>query len=314
MYYNLSMQFLIITSCTRRKRVGFIPALSAGQLIPGTHREVARQWVALAKATEGKMPADQLYVGRAIKEVKVVAKILDAQLSFASTGFGLIDAKIELPNYDLTVADPTDAIRTKVVDQSFSSQKWWASVNRLGETKSLALQLEESPHLIILMALPKAYLALINHELAEIPKENSHRLRVFTSPDNLKSLPECIRDAYIPYDERFDGVGSPVPGTRSDYPQRVMRHFAEFVINKNSPDLDSEKKDVLKLLSSMNFRKKVERQQVSDDEIRNIVRQHLDNGYVSAAKMLRVFRDDLLIACEQKRFARIFRELNSSLK
>lgn len=308
------MQFLIITSCTRRKRIGLTPALTARQLTSGSHRDVASQWVALAKITEGKMTADQLYVGRAINEVKATAEILGAKISFASTGFGLIDATTEVPNYDLTVADPTDAIRTKVVDEPFSSQTWWACVNHSRKTKSLAVQLEESPNLIILMALPKAYLFLIHHELAEIAKENSHRLRVFTSPDNAGSLPEFIRDAYIPYDERFDGTGSPVPGTRSDYPQRVMRHFAEFIINKNSPDLDSEKKRVLKLLSGMNFREKVDRVQVSDDEVRNIVRQQLNKGQISAAKMLRVFRDDLLIACEQKRFSKIFRELNSSVK
>ena len=245
------MQFLIITSCTRKKRVGFTSTLTASQLNSGSHHDVARQWIELSEIFDEKMVADHLYVGRAINEVKVASKILNAKVSFASTGFGLIDAKTKLPNYDLTVADPADPIRTKIVDEPFSPQKWWSCINQSRNTKSLATQLEESPHLIILLALPKAYLHLIHHELAEISKRDVRRLRVFTSPDNVNILPESIREAYIPYDERFDGLESPIPGTRSDYPQRVLRHFVESIIRIDSLDLDAEKERLFELLSGI---------------------------------------------------------------
>ena len=308
------MQFLIITSCTRRKRTGFASKLTAAQLIPGSHRSVADQWIKLAKETKEKVPADNLYVGRAINEVKKAAKILNAKMAFASTGFGLIDATSELPNYDLTVADPNDPIRTKVINECFSSQTWWSFVNQRCKNKSLTTRLKESPDLIILLTLSKAYLDLMKHELEEISTENSHRVRIFTSPDNLNVLPESIRNSYIPYDERFDGLGSPIPGTRSDYPQRILRHFAESIIKKERPDIKSEKELVLRTLSGMKFRLKVDRAQVSDDQIRNIIRHHLDKSKISGAKMLRVLRDDLLISCEQKRFANIFRELILTVK
>ena len=309
MYYNLQMQFLIITSCTRRKRAGFSSVLTASQLTSGSHTAVANQWIALAQATEKKLAAEHLYLGRAINEVKAAADSLEAKVSFASTGFGLIEAKTELPNYDLTVADPADPIRSKIINETFSSQMWWSCVNQSRKTKRLVEQLKESTDLIILLALSKSYLHLLQHELAEIGKEEACRLRVFTSPDNENILPESIREAYIPYDERFDGLGSPIPGTRSDYPQRVLRHFSEFIIRSDSPDLDAEKGRVLELLGGMKLRLKVDRVQVSDDEIRNIIRQQLGVAKISAAKMLRVFRDDLLIACEQKRFSNIFREM-----
>lgn len=308
------MQFLIITSCTRRKRGGLTSALTASQLTSGRHSDVARQWIELARITEVKVAADHLYVGRAINEVKSAAKILHAKVSFASTGFGLIDAETELPNYDLTVSDPTDPIRTKIINEPFSSQLWWSCVNQSRKTKRLVDQLEEFPGLIILIALPKAYLHLIQHELKEIDKGEAHRLRVFTSPDNANILPESIREAYIPYDERFDGSGSPIPGTRSDYPQRVLRHFSEFIIKRGSPDLDAEKVRVLELLDGMKLRQKVARVQMSDDEIRNIIRWKLGEAKISAAQMLRVFRDDLLISCEQKRFSNIFREFKLPVK
>lgn len=303
------MQFSIITSCTRRKRTGLTSPLNANQLTSGRHIDLVNQWIALANNTNVKVAADHLYVGRAINEVKASAKFLNANISFASTGFGLIDAKTELPNYDLTVADPTDPIRSKVINESFSSQTWWSCVNQLRKTKSLDAQLKESSDLIILLALPKAYLHLMYQELAEIDMNEAHRLRVFTSPENEKILPKAIRIAYIPYDERFDGYGSPNPGTRSDYPQRVLRHFSEFIIKMDSPDLDEEKERVLEILDGMKFRKKIDRVQVSDDEIKKVIRLHLAKEKISAMKMLRILRDELLISCEQKRFSKIFREL-----
>ncbi len=307
------MQFLIITSCTRRKRTGLPSTLTANQLLPGSHSSVSDQWIKLAQEKKEKVSADLLYIGRAINEVKIAAKCLSAKVAFASTGFGLIDAKTELPNYDLTVADPTDPIRTKVVDEAFSSQLWWKCVNQSRKNKRLVDQLKDSPDLIILLSLSKAYLHLIKQELEEITTEYANRLRVFTSPDNHKILPESIRSSYIPYDERFDGLGSPIPGTRSDYPQRILRHFAEFIIKKDTPDIESEKELVLRTMSGMKLRLKVDRTKVSDEEIKNMIRTHLEKSKISSAKMLRVLRDDLLISCEQKRFANIFRELTMQL-
>jgi hypothetical protein len=283
-------------------------------LLPGTHNSVADQWFKLAQETSDKLPADNLYIGRATNEVKKTAKILNAEIAFASSGFGLIDARTELPNYDLTVADRNDPIRTKVINEEFSSQTWWNCVNQRSKNKSLATRLKESPDLIILLTLPKAYLELIKHELDEIGSEYSDRLRIFTSPDNFNVLPESVRHSYIPYDERFDGLDSPIPGTRSDYPQRILRHFAESIIKKDHPDIELEKELVIRALHGMKLRVKVDRTQVSDEEIRNIIRHRLDESKISGAKMLRVLRDELLISCEQKRFANIFRELSLTVK
>lgn len=305
------MQFIIITSCTRRKKSNLPAPLTADRLTPGTHNTVANEWLKNAKKSQVKISTEELYVGRAILEAKKAVDILKAQLIFASTGFGLIDSKTTVPNYDLTVVDTQDSIRRIIVDEPFSSQKWWSCINRIRGTKKLSTQLEESPKLIIFLALPKAYLELIKQEFDGISKESSGRLRIFTSPDNANALPESIKSSYIPYDERFDGIGSPVPGTRSDYPQRIMRHFIESIFDPNKPSLTLEKERVLHVLRGMNFREKIERLRLNDGEIRNTIIQNWENGKLSSARMLRILRDDLAISCEQKRFSKIYRELKN---
>ena len=63
------------------------------------------------------------------------------------------------------------------------------------------------------------------------------------------------------------------------------------------------------MLGSMQARPRIERIKLSDQEISVIIEKNWEKALGSGSRMLRLFRDDLHIACEQKRFANIFNEV-----
>ncbi len=86
-----------------------------------------------------------------------------------------------------------------------------------------------------------------------------------------------------------------------------MNHFVHHVLKMHLPDLEGEKQQVLNLLSRHSVRQHPDRQRKTDTELIEIIHKHWDQAQGKAQKMLRVLRDDLLISCEQKRFAGLFR-------
>lgn len=302
------MDYFVLTSCTQRKRSGLSEPLTVNLLLPGSYAETARSWANLAHHEASKVPANYLYVGRPIKEASTAAAFLNAPLHFISTGFGLIHETTLLPNYDLTVARGHNNLESTITDTPFSPKKWWHAINRVrGSASPLQQLISDHPNAVFLIALSRTYLLMIQEELGAISPSDVPRIRLFTSTDGTRTIPEDILPAWVPYDERFDGHTSPNPGTRSDFPQRVMNHFVHHVLDRRSPNLDTEKQHVLNLLSQYSVRQHPERLRKTDIELIEIIHKHWDQAQGQASKMLRVLRDDLLISCEQKRFAGLFR-------
>lgn len=302
------MDYAVLTSCTQRKRTGLGEPLSADRLLPGTYAETARSWVGLSKRETIKVPANHLYIGRPVKEAKAAASKLSAELHFVSTGFGLVHETTTLPNYDLTVIRGSSSLESTVTDPVFSVTKWWRAINQArGVAFPIRQLLSEYPSAVFLIALSRTYLLMIQDELGTLDHCDIQRLRIFTSADGARVIPPQVIHAWIPYDERFDGHGSPNPGTRSDFPQRVMNHFVHHFFNPEALDLETEKTQVLNLLSQHSIRQHPERVRKSDEELMEIIHQYWNHAQGQASRMLRVLRDDLLISCEQKRFAGLFR-------
>lgn len=303
------MAFIIISSCTQRKRVGLGEPLRATDVGQGYYEDFARKWLRLAQ-TRQTLPAGELYVGRSISEARKTSQRLDADLRFASTGFGLVGEQQLLPHYDLTVARGSQGLQDVISDRPFSVTRWWKAINEAKECAAPISQLlahDTACH--IFLALSKTYLTLIQDDLMQISECNGSRLRIFTSGDGTKVVPDHLRSSVLPYDDRFDGINSPNPGTRSDFPQRAMQHFVSLIFRPNDPDLAREKSTVVDLMNQLTVRVIPPRIRKSDDELLALMDLHWDRAKGKASLMLRVLRDDLLIACEQKRFAGLFRHL-----
>jgi hypothetical protein len=180
---------------------------------------------------------------------------------------------------------------------------WWSAVNvaqRRGPCP-LSDQLRSEAYDVVLIALPARYIDLIADDLAAIPEASRSTLRVFTSPAGQLQVPVELQSQVLPYDERLDGVGSPRRGTRVDFPQRAMRHYVDD-LRATEASADHGRVTVERALSGLVRPQVPERHRVSDDQVRDLLRQNWIDYGGKSSKLLRLLRDIKGVACEQSRF------------
>jgi hypothetical protein len=150
---------------------------------------------------------------------------------------------------------------------------------------------------------------LVAEDLITAPSSRLSKVRIL-GPRSPDALPRSLRECLMPYDDRFDGPDGTVRGTRSDFPQRVTQHFVEQILSKSR--LQSRSKHAEKVrnyLETMRLPISLARQKITDEEVVEIIKKHWDDVSGSSSRMLRLFRDDLMIACEQKRFSILFNQV-----
>lgn len=289
---------LIISNCSKRKRVPADPALHARDLESGTSNAVAEAWVARLKAATPSMSASALYAGRAFFEARRTALDLGASLAVVSAGLGLVDGETSVPSYSLTTArrDPDDILRKT----TRGAADWWTALTALSPFHCDALETETGP---ILAALSSSYLALLANDWGQWPVERQARLRLFTKEEPA-AFPEGLRQAWMPYDDRLDAAADGLAGTQSDFAQRALRHFAVVLRKKGS--LDEDRAAVHDALDGFCARQIPVRKRASDADVQTAIRAQWDAAQGRSGVMLRHLRDDRGIACEQGRFRTLF--------
>lgn len=307
------MSAIVLTACTNRKRRPVDRRLTAGNLPVGSMSEVAADWCSRIKSADGRIAANQLYCGRTFVEAGLAAERCGAPLFVVSAGVGAIEADAEIPSYSLTVSNGgTDNVLSRMKERSASARDWWQFVSRDSPfTLSLEAVCRRRLSGPILAALPAPYLLMIEADLVCLPENVRARLRIFARGAET-FVDERLRPCVMPYDGRLDGVASPLRGTQGDFAQRAARHFAEVVLS--SGDGGSAEKDriaVEKALAPLTAPTAIVRRRVTNEEVRGFMRNQWEQAGGHAARMLRVLRDDLRVACEQKRFQGLFREVKA---
>jgi hypothetical protein len=296
---------LVITACTNRKRVAAPKALSASGLETGTLAQVSRAWIARLRAASPAVPARELYCGRSFSEALNAAEAVDADLAIVSAGLGLLTADTEVPSYGLTVSPRTKDSVLDRVSFPASPRDWWS---RIARQSPFSENLEE--HItassgVVVVALPETYLDMIADDLADLADGARRRLRIVTGgpPERLHAK---LRPWLMPYDERFDGPQSPLPGTRGDFASRAARHFAETIVAA-APRATAKRhaEAVRNLLDQWAQPARPQRERKSDPELLSILRDLWDLGEGRTTRLLRLVRDQAGVACEQSRFSRL---------
>lgn len=295
---------IVITSCTNRKK-------KSGTVLTLEGAEHASSVVALAQrwhqqvqslSTDALRPARELYMGRSISEARQAAKAAAAPLYIASAGHGLVRGDECIPSYDVTVAAAVDnSLYQCLLRLDAGPAAWWqALIQAFGAQRSLVQLVETSPSALILLAVPAAYLQLLADELAQLDDSALTRLRIVTSLHGAASLTPRLQSSVMPYDERLEGLNG-YAGTRSDFPQRALRHFVE-VVRGHALPLEQAREQVRQVLAVLQRPVLPERQRKSDEEIIALLREHWQRLNGSATGLLRYLRDEALVSCEQSRF------------
>jgi hypothetical protein len=285
----------------------------------GSLRALAETWRRQVQTvSRGHLQAaGNLYGGRAMTEARSAADSLYVPLHIVSAGHGLLRADDKIPSYDVTVTPAADnPLHRCLVRLRRSPADWWpALVQAFGKHRSLTALVTGSPTSLVLLAVPSVYLTLLSYELSSLSDDAVSRLRILTSPHGASTLPARLQSAVMPYDERLEGLVT-YSGTRSDFPQRALRHFVT-VLSGHALSLETARQKVLDAMSTLQKPVLPERQRKTDDEILLLLRQNWQRLNGSSAGLLRYLRDDALVSCEQSRFRllrqRVLAELNESI-
>lgn len=295
---------VILTACTQRKRVTPNPLLCARDLPIGTVGQVAEAWMAKVATVETVAPAKDIYCGRSFVEAKKAADSAQAELHIVSAGLGLIHSQQDIPSYNLTVSKGSqDCILDKLQDHGDAD--WWAA---LGGHKTMNDLFDRSSGLIII-ALPSPYLRMVAPALQGVSDALCERIRIVGGRD-VPDLNPRLEGVRLPYDDRLDGPQSTLPGTRSDFASRAVRHFVENVLATAPLATAKDHAELVEIaLAGWDRPSSKLGTRMSDRDLKSIVRDHWSRADGRSTKLLRILRDELNIACEQKRFARLTAEI-----
>lgn len=301
---------VVITNCTGRKR-GALERLTMtpSRLVASTD-QVAQRWVNDLRKHPATVTADCFYAGRGYNEAKIAAQHAGARLAVVSAGMGLVWSDASFPAYDVTISGGSNTVADHLASRGEASSDWWRELTRAwGDPHPFARLMQEWPAVDVLVAMPSTYLRMIQSELAALSHAQQQRLRIFSSPAGLVDLPDCLQSQAMPYDERLEGTA--LPGTRSDFPQRALRHFVEVLGAVNLETEDAR----IAVIDAMSRSKRPEipvRDRRTDQQIIESLHAnwHVYNG--ESSKLLRYLRDDALVACEQSRFKDLWHQVKAA--
>ncbi|MDM0115672.1 hypothetical protein QTI66_26215 [Variovorax sp. J22R133] len=305
-------QFGIITNCTARKRALEPVARLRPAQLKGDAAKVADRWWSATANTQATTTAGELYLGRAMAESKAVAAQLRGSLHMISAGLGLAAKDDPVPNYDMTVASGAGSLAPALAAAGSSTADWWQELNARKGTPSPVSQLvNRSSATRFLIALPSAYVEMLECDLAQIADKALSRLCIFTSTSGAKSVPPRLQACVLPYDERLEGQQG-YAGTRSDFPQRAMRHFVEKLQGHylDSAPAQAAVRQALDLLQKPTIPQRVRK---TDAEILDLIRAQWCHHAGSSSRLHRHLRDTALVACEQARFGVLWRQVKAEM-
>lgn len=311
------MEIVVITSCTMRKRRGVTSVSLAKAEMRGKPAIIARRWASRLRQSTiaGKdafSTALNLYIGRSFSESRKVVEILGADLFVVSAGLGLVHHATKVPNYNLTVAMGEASLKPALSAENASTADWWQALNNENGTPNPICRLIKGHEgALVLLALPANYIEMISMDLETLDLLSADRLRIFTSKRGADFIPSHLADCLMPYDERLEG-NSKYSGTRTEFPQRALRHFVEELKIHNKP-LQEARGAVLDSMSALSIPVIPIRTRKTDEQIANLIRENWVTCSGGSGRLLRHLRDQELVACEQSRFQGLWRKIKSEV-
>ncbi|WP_410842550.1 hypothetical protein [Paraburkholderia sp. BR14264] len=307
----MTRRVIIVTNCTNRKRVGDDTVTLTAADMNGSLSSVAARWGKAIRKVRPSKEAQDIYMGRAFSEARQVAASLGGTLYIVSAGLGVVGATEAIPSYNLTVAEGDNSLKPLLTHLGKRPSDWWTALTtELGQQRSVRALLESNADALALFALPGSYIALIAEDLASLTQRQLSRVRIITSDHGRTLVPEHARHVALPYDERLEG--SSYVGTRTDFPQRALRHFIE-VLTGHELSVDDARASVSAAMLALKKPVIPLRERKTDSEILTLLRKNWDRFDGASARLLRYLRDEALVACEQSRFRNLWCRLQQDL-
>tara|TARA_X000000950_G_C13819060_1_gene621094 strand:+ start:437 stop:1249 length:813 start_codon:yes stop_codon:yes gene_type:complete len=263
-------------------------------------KKLQDQWNIQINKDYNLVYCENLYNGNGFKRI---SKILDNKEFFVvSAGLGLLSSKNKIPSYEASVKHFKEKIGLQN-GVKFDYASWWkflcSTKYSLPGIHSLVSDKD-----LILISVSSEYLKLIYEDLLQVKS----KLIIFTGFNDqtvLKSLSQFMS----PYTENFDGPDGVFRGTNRDFAQRCHADFLTRYnkFNNIEQTLESIKLDMKKWRSPIKHKNK----KTTDEEIVKLIKKYIPS-YNNYRDLLRYFRYDLKIACEERRFKNLFLQIKES--
>ncbi len=308
----------VIVTCTKRKTLAVPKQLKFRCIRKAPIETKADLWCDRLIASRAEtLPARQLYSGdhwSIARSMENASTNLgpSVRLRIASAGYGLVTMDTPLKPYSATFSSShPDSIAKKTISDDRASiyRHWWEVMSRAdnlqtGKPRTIAEIAADSPNAPLLVIASENYLLAIQHDLQTALSQlnSSDLLSIFSA--GCKSL-NGLADHLLPYDARMQhAVGGALRSLNMRVAQMALadcrRSLATFSALRQMLSRISRQQPELR---------KFERQPMTDTEVRRYIARELKrNSDVCHTPLLRKLRDGGQ-ACEQKRFAKIFREV-----
>jgi hypothetical protein len=284
----------LITSCTDRKRGVVASSLRAGALTARSSDGRVHQWVRrLEAAGAGRSTAYDTYVGEHWFVARNAAPMTSG-LFVVSAGYGLIAADDRIHPYAATFTRRhADAVGGSAVTQ----RQWWKGITEwAGPSGTRASLAELADQGVLLIAASSNYLTAIAPDIEAIHPERAIVL-------SAGSTPNLLPEHRVPVTGRVrTTIGGSMMSTNIRLAERLLQEFGQSITRTAAVNH-------LTALEAGSAPLPVFRRTALADE--NAVRRQIDRyltgpGPHSATAGLKWLRSEGM-ACEQSKFARIFR-------
>lgn len=305
------MSIILVTNCSASKINDPLPSLRVSALTTGEINNVARSWYARVRRVRRETQARRLYAGTGMAAARAAAMESGASWYVASAGLGLVHTSRQIPSYDLTIS--RNGGRSYVLKKIRgiklrAPDEWWKALSRAkGSSNPLRRLIQRRTDALIVVALSLPYLQMVSDELCALDSDDIARVRI-VGLSNAEVLPLRLRRLVMPYDGRLNGSTSPHPGPMSSFAQRAARHFLRLISSRDR-DLGSRAhaNRVREALAGVSRQRQVRRRRVSDAKLIQLAARLRRRGFTSPGSGLRQLRDEFGIACEQRRFQRLWK-------
>ncbi len=312
----------VIVTCTKRKTVAVPEGLKLRCVRRAPIEKKSALWCKrLVASRADSIPARQLYSGDHWSIARSMESVTTShgnsvRLWIASAGYGLISMDSLLKPYSATFSrDHPDSISQKTTNDNCASvyQLWWASMTQSNIVHSSGPRtikeiVADSPNTPLLVIASENYLLALEKDLQAslLQLNDSDLLSVFSA--GCKSL-KRLTGHLVPYDARMQHA---VGGALRSLNMRVAL-MALVSCRRSRPTYSVFRKKLAYLMRAQPELTKFDRRPIADAEVRQFILRELNKD--SAARhtpLLRKLRDNGR-ACEQKRFTRLFREVQEQI-
>ena len=294
----------VVVPCSARKSKLPPPGLKASAVTAGRQVTVARRWQQKLRKEAPTSPARDLYLGTSLKRALRVSQNLEVPAWIISAGLGLVGSTRAVPSYDLTLAPGARTSISDRISDVFNPSEWWTELQNGPYASDLTGISDEDSLGRVLICLTKPYAQMIGPALAQLPAAVLERMRIF-GPGIAAHLPTSLRSQVMAYDRRLDLIS---PGIQLDAGARALEHFTSLIRHTPPTDPSDDQHLIDQALAPLKRPVPVARIRMDDIELRAHIAPWAAEG-LSAQDALRRLRDNSHVSCEQRRFQRLYDEV-----